>query len=159
MPTDTDYFCRSRGTQTAEHCMLFNPAGTWFIRIVGATAFSDVTLKATYAVVNRVLSGTTLNYVADIAGSQRFYWFSVPPGQHVVRARISHMTADADLYMQEQALPSRLSTLCTKPPKLGRHSESCRYRFTWSPPFTSYWYLGVYGIADYTNLRLVVKVR
>jgi serine protease len=159
VPTDTDYFCRSRGTQTAEHCMLFNPAGTWFIRIVGATAFSDVTLKATYAVVNRVLAGTTIDYVADVAGSQRFYWFSVPPGQHVIMARISHMTADADLYMQEQALPSRLSTLCTKPPKLGRHSESCRYRFTWSPPFTSYWYLGVYGIADYTNLRLAVKVR
>jgi serine protease len=159
VPTDTDYFCRSRGIQTAEHCMMGNPTGTWFIRIVGATAFSNVTLKATYAVVNRVLTGTTINYLADVAGSQRFYWFSVPPGQHTIRARISHMTADADLYMYEQALPSRLFTLCDKPPKLGRHSESCRYRFTWSPPFTSYWYLGVYGIADYTNLRLAVKVR
>lgn len=159
IPTDNDYTCRSRGAHTAEHCFLFSPAGTWFIRVVGATAFSDVTLKATYATPSRVISGTTIYPVADVVGSQRFYWFSVPPGQHIIRARISHMTADADLYMYEQALPSRFATLCTKIPKLGRHSESCKYKFTWAPPFTSYWYIGVYGIADYTNMRLAVKVR
>jgi hypothetical protein len=157
VPTDTDYSCRSRGTYTAEHCMMFSPGGTWIIRVVGATAFSDVTLKATYAYTRRLFTGQPIDDVADVAGSQRFYWFSAPPGRHVITTRISHMRGDVDLYMQEQALPSRLSSLCTKPPKLGRRSESCKYRFTWDVPFTSYWYLGVYGIGDYTNMRIFVK--
>jgi serine protease len=159
VPTDTDYNCRSRGSTTAEHCMLFSPAGTWFIRVVGATAFSDVTLKATYALVNRVIAGATLTDLAGPAGSQRFFWFSAPAHTHYVKTRISHMTADVNLYLYEQGLPSRLLTLCTKPTKLGRHSESCRYRFTWDVPFTSYWYIGAYGIADYTSLRIAVTAR
>ena len=157
LPTDTDYLCRSRGNETSEHCFLFNPAGTWYIRVVGATAFSDVTLKATYAVVNRLIVPQTKPDLAGVAGSQRFYWFAVSPGRHVITARIGRMKGDADLYMQEGALPSRLSTICSKPTKLGRRPETCRYRFTWDVPFWSYWYVGVYGSADYNSLRLTVK--
>jgi hypothetical protein len=159
VPTDYDYRCRSRGSHTTEHCMLWTPGGTWFIRVVGATAFSDVTLKATYALVNRLIAPVTISDLAGPAGSQRFFWFSAAPHTHYVKARISHMSADVDLYMYEQALPSRLLTLCEKPTKLGRRSESCRYRFTSDVPFTSYWYIGVYGVADYTSLRIAVNAR
>jgi serine protease len=156
IPTDTNYLCRSRGRATNEHCFLFRPEGTWYLRIVGADTFSNVSLKATYANVSRLLPGQRLTNLEDVAGSQRFYWIPVPPGRHVVTAHIGGMTGDADLYMQEGALPSRLFNICTKPPKHGRRPESCRYRFTWDVPFTSYWYVGVYGIADYTKLRLTV---
>ena len=48
-PTTTTYDCRPYATGNAETCTLNAPkAGTWHVQLSGFSAFSGVTLKASY---------------------------------------------------------------------------------------------------------------
>jgi vibriolysin len=49
LPTSTSYDCRPYKGGNAETCTLNSPkAGTWYVQLSGFSAFSGVTLKATY---------------------------------------------------------------------------------------------------------------
>ena len=48
-PTSTSYDCRPYKGGNAETCTLNSPkAGTWYVQLSGYSAFSGVTLKASY---------------------------------------------------------------------------------------------------------------
>ena len=48
-PTSTSYDCRPYKSGNAETCTLNAPkAGTWHVQLSGFSAFSGVTLKASY---------------------------------------------------------------------------------------------------------------
>jgi hypothetical protein len=48
-PTASDYDARSKRPKTREEITIRNPKpGTWFVKVIGETAFERVTLKATY---------------------------------------------------------------------------------------------------------------
>src|SRR5262249_18236605 len=50
LPTDDSFTCRSIGPVGMENCFIYNPAADrWYVRVHGATGFTNMSLQATYA--------------------------------------------------------------------------------------------------------------
>jgi len=59
-----------------------------------------------------------------------------------------------DLYGRPFSFPSPFVDVC-KPPKPGRRSESCIIK----SPAAGIWYFGLYGVTDYSGVRIKNKLR
>ena len=150
-PTDDAYDCKSDlPSGFSDACQLFYKPGTWFARVHGFTAFADLTLYANHGAPQRVFRKETRTDLAGAAGSTQFFWINIPTGRHNLTVTISRTIGDADLHVRLFGLPSPIATECHKV-RLGQHRETCKIK---NPFPGGTYYLGVYGVTDYSRLSL-----
>jgi hypothetical protein len=152
LPTDSDFVCGSSDVANLDSCLLFDVTGRWYVRVHGTSAFSDLVLRVTSTSATRMLN-LSLPGWSGAVGSQQYFWMRVDPGAKSVKFAFSHQKGDADLYGRYGSLPSQFVDVC-KPPKHGRHSESCSIK----KPAPGIWYFALFGATDFTDLTIKAKV-
>jgi serine protease len=109
-PTTTTYDYRPYKVGNDETVSVANPAaGTWYIMLRGYTAYSGLTLVASYSASVTVVTlsnGVPVTNLSDTAGGEKFYKIEVPSGQAKLQISISGGTGDADLYVKLGAMPT-----------------------------------------------------
>jgi hypothetical protein len=150
-PTTSVYDCRSYGSTTAETCTITAPAaGAYYILINGYTAFSGVTLTATYVgdTTTPLTNGVAVTGIAGASGSQQYWKLSVPSGQAKVVFAMSGGTGDADLYVKSGSKPTTTSYTCR--PYLTGNNETC----TITAPAAGDYYVMIRGYTAYSGVTL-----
>ncbi len=80
-PTPTAFDCNSVGSSSTETCTFANPtAGTWHIAVVGFTAFSGVTVTASWNVPSTSANRARWDINGD--GRSDFTWIQQSSGEH-----------------------------------------------------------------------------
>ena len=150
IPTEDAYDCKSdQPSGFLDSCEVAYRPGTWFVRVHGFTAYSGLTLYANYANAQPLFRRETVADIAGGAGSARFFWINVPPNRHHLTVKISRTLGDADLHVRLLRLPNPIATGCHKL-RVGQHAETCVIK---NPSPTTY-YIGVYGVTDYSRLSI-----
>jgi len=110
LPTTTSYDYRPYKPGNDEKVTVANPvAGTWYIMLRGYTAYTGVTLKATYSAAITITPLTNSVPVAGLAaaeGTELYFSIDVPAGQTKLEITTAGGTGDADLYVKRGALPT-----------------------------------------------------
>jgi hypothetical protein len=157
-PTLTSYNCRPYLTGSNETCTLTPPAagGTYFIMLNGYTAYSGVTLTASYSGSsgggggNVLTSGVPVSNLSGSAGSQQTWTLAVPSGPTSVRFNITGSTSagnDADMYVRFGAAPTTTTYDCR--PYLTGSNETCNLTAR-----TGTWYVMLRGYTAYSGVTL-----
>lgn len=153
LPTDDDYECASTKEDNRETCAWFHSGGArWYLRVHGTTDYTDVAIQASFATTfgqpgNRYpypLSGT--------AGSVQFLLVKPPAtGARRLMLTLKGMTrgADVDLFVGRTTLPTSFAYDCASA-RSGSRSEKC----VLDPAFNGTYMVGVYGVTDFTNVKL-----
>jgi serine protease len=150
VPTDDAYDCKSDAPSGSyDSCPIYNQPGTWFVRVHGFTAYSGLSLYANYGFVQPLFRRETVTGIDGTAGSANFFWISVPTGRRHLTVTISRTLGDADLHMRLFRLPNPLLTDCHKV-RVGQHRETCVVK----NPYPGTYYIGVYGVTDYSRLSI-----
>jgi len=106
-PTMGDYDYRPFLAGNDETVSINNPAaGTWYIMLRGYSAYSGVTLVATYGEVLILENNVPVTNIAGSLGSERVYKIDVPSGKSVLKISISDGTGNCDLYVRRGARPT-----------------------------------------------------
>jgi hypothetical protein len=153
-PTDDDFGCSSVTPGNLETCHVYGVRDHWFVRVHGTAAFSGLSLQVTAANPQLLYNGLYFSGLSGPAGSQQFFWVNVGPGARSVKVSISGFQGDADLYGRPFGFPNPNVDVC-KPPKIGRHPETCTIR----NPAQGFWYFSVYAKTDYSTLKVKVRTR
>ncbi len=107
VPTIMDYDYRPFLSGNDETVSINNPAaGTWYIMIHGSSAYSGVTLVASYGKVFLLEDGVPVSGVSGSAGSEKVYTIDVPSGQAVLEISISGGSGNCDLYVRRDMVPT-----------------------------------------------------
>ena len=129
-PTTSTYDCRPWLTGNNESCTVAAPvAGTYHIMIRGYSAFSGVSLVASYDTGggggsgNVLSNGVPVTGVSGAASSTKYWTFQVPAGATNLRIETSGGTGDVDMYVRVGAQPTT-STYDCRPYKAG-NNEAC----------------------------------
>jgi Bacterial pre-peptidase C-terminal domain len=150
IPTEDAYDCRSdQPSGSVDSCTIAYRPGTWFVRVHGFTTYSGLTLYANYANAQPLFRRETVADIAGTAGSARFFWINVPPNRRHLTVKINRTLGDADLHVRLLRLPNPIATACTKV-RVGQHGETCVIKH----PLATTYYIGVYGVTDYSRLSL-----
>ncbi|NLA67769.1 MAG: S8 family serine peptidase [Gammaproteobacteria bacterium] len=153
-PTTSTYDCRPYRSGNAESCSFTNPqSGTWHVMVRGYSAFSGLTLTATYATGggggNQLQNGVPVTGLSGAASSERRYTIQVPAGRSQLQLQMSGGTGDADLYVRFGSAPTTTTYNC-RPYRTG-NSETC----TFSNPSAGTWHVLVRGYSAYSGVSLV----
>jgi hypothetical protein len=165
VPTTTSYDYRPFLVGNNETVTVADPtAGSWFIMVRGAGAFSAVTLVATYTgpvtlLQNGVpvssLSGAVaseqlfqLEVPSGAGGSQQLFQLDVPVAAQTLEIQISGGTGDADLYVKRGAVPS--VTSYDYRPFLPGNSETV----TVANPAAGSWFIMIRGYQVFSGVTL-----
>jgi len=106
-PTLTEWDYRPYLVGKDEVVVIPNPtAGTWYIMLHGATAYSDVTLKASYDDVTELEDEVPVPDLAGTLNSEMFFKIDVPSGQTGLEISIVGGTGNCDLYVRHGAKPT-----------------------------------------------------
>ena len=106
-PTVGDYDYRPFLPGNDETVSVNNPAaGSWYVMLRGSSAYSGVTLVATYGEVFILENNVPVTGISGSIGSERVYKIEVPSGQSVLEIAISGGTGNADLYVRRGARPT-----------------------------------------------------
>jgi hypothetical protein len=150
-PTTATYDCRPYIGGNAETCTVNSPAaGNYYIMLHGFSAYSGVTLKATYAAdsTTSLSNGVPVTGIAGASGSNQFWKLTVPAGQAKVVFTISGGTGDADLYVRRGARPTTATYDCR--PYLNGNSETC----TFTSPVAGDYFVMLRGFTAYSGVTL-----
>lgn len=104
-------------------------AGIYYIKIVGQSAFANVTVQARHNPPSEgggdgsLRNGVPVTGLAGAAGSQQFWTVQVPAGTASLRVAMSGGTGDADLYVRFGAQPTTTTYDCR--PYLSGNNEVC----------------------------------
>jgi hypothetical protein len=151
-PTLSSYDCRPYINGNSETCTFNNPsAGTWYIMLNGYAAYSNVSLKATYAVdtTTALSNNVPVTGLSGATSSQTFFKITVPAGQTSLVVNISGGTGDADLYVRKGSKPTTSTYDCR--PYLNGNNETC----TFSSPAAADYYIMLRGYQTYSGVSLV----
>jgi hypothetical protein len=151
-PTTATYDCRPFINGNNETCTFNSPsAGNWFIMLNGFSAYSGVTLKATYATDTTTALGNNVpvTNISGASGSNQFWKLTVPAGQTSVVFNISGGSGDADLYVRRGARPTTATYDCR--PFLNGNNETC----TFNNPVAGDYFVMLRGFAAFSGVRLV----
>ena len=135
----------------SETCTIQSPqAGDWYVMLRAYTAFSGVTLTATYIVdTTPVLSNLVpITAISGASGSQQFWKITVPTGRPSLDITISGGTGDADLYLRSGTKPTTSAYLCR--PYLNGNSETCHV----NSPQSGDWFVMIRGYTSFTGVTL-----
>lgn len=153
-PTATEWDYRPYMIGNDETVTVDSPAaGTWFIMIRAYTAYTGVTLKATYFpvpdTVTELDNGVPIPGISGAAGNERFYKIDVPADQDFLQVKISGGTGDCDLYVRKGAKPTTTSW-DYRPYDIGNNETVDIIN-----PAVATWYVMLRGYQAYTGVTLV----
>jgi vibriolysin len=150
-PTLSSYDCRPYKTGNAEPCTYTAPAaGTYYVLLNGYSAYSGVTLTATYAVGGGdpyLTNGQVLTGISGATGSQQYWRINTPAGK-TLTITISGGSGDADLYTRFGSRPTTSIYLC-RPYKTG-NAETC----TVSATSAGDYYIMLRGYSTFSGVSL-----
>ena len=155
-PTLTSYDCRPYLTGNNESCTVASPqAGTYYVMLNGYTAFSGVSVKATWSTSsggggggNVLQNGVPVSGLSASTGNAVYYTMVVPSGASNLNIKIAGGTGDADLYVKLGSTPTTSSYDCR--PYISGNSESC----TASAPTPGTYYIMVRAYRSYSGVTL-----
>ena len=153
-PTTSTYDCRPYRTGNNETCSWASPqAGTYHVMVRGYSAFSGLTLTASYSAGggggSQLGNGVPVTGLSGAASSERRYTIQVPAGRSQLRLQLSGGTGDADLYVRHGSAPTTSSYNCR--PYLTGNNETC----TFNAPASGTWHVMVRGYSSYSGASLV----
>jgi len=129
-PTTSSYDCRPYISGNSESCTVSAPqAGTYYLKVHGYSAYSGVTVKASYSTSSGggsggLQNGVPVSNLSAAKGGKLYYTVTVPSGSNLTLA-ISGGSGDADLYVKKGSNPTTSSYDC-RPYRTG-NSESCSF--------------------------------
>jgi xanthomonalisin len=155
-PTLSSYDCRPYLTGNNESCTVASPqAGTYYVMLNGYTAFSGVSVKATWSTGsggggggNVLQNGVPVSGLSASTGNAVYYTMVVPSGASNLNIKIAGGTGDADLYVKLGSTPTTSSYDCR--PYISGNSESC----TASAPTPGTYYIMVRAYRSYSGVTL-----
>jgi len=152
-PTLSSYDCRPYVTGNNESCTVASPqAGTYYVMLNGYTAFSGVSVKATWSTSsgggNVLQNGVPVSGLSATTGNALYYTMVVPSGASNLNIKIAGGTGDADLYVKLGSTPTTSSYDCR--PYVTGNSESC----TASAPTAGTYYVMVRAYSSYSGVTL-----
>jgi PKD repeat protein len=152
-PTLSSYDCRPYVTGNNESCTVASPqAGTYYVMLNGYTAFSGVSVKATWSTSsgggNVLQNGVPVSGLSATTGNALYYTMVVPSGASNLNIKIAGGTGDADLYVKLGSTPTTSSYDCR--PYVTGNSESC----TASAPTPGTYYVMVRAYSSYSGVTL-----
>ncbi|KAA0069305.1 pre-peptidase C-terminal domain-containing protein [Rhodanobacter sp. T12-5] len=153
-PTLSSYDCRPYITGNNESCTVASPqAGTYYVMLNGYTAFSGVSVKATWSTGgggggNVLQNGVPVSGLSATKGNAVYYTMVVPTGASNLNIKIAGGTGDADLYVKLGSTPTTSSYDCR--PYIAGNSESC----TASAPTPGTYYVMVRAYSSYSGVTL-----
>ena len=127
-PTTGTYDCRPYKSGNTESCSVPSPAaGKYFIKVHGFSAYSGVTVKASYSTgggggAGGLQNGVPVTGISGATGSKTYYTVTVPAGR-TLTISISGGSGDVDLYTRRGSQPTTTTYDC-RPYKTG-NTESC----------------------------------
>ena len=151
-PTLSVYDCRPYKTGNAETCTVTAPvAGTYYVMLNAYSAYSGVTLTATYTAGggggDPMLTNGQAITISGAAGSTQ-YWRINTPAAKVLTVTISGGTGDADLYTRFGSRPTTTTYLCR--PYQSGNNETC----TVSSTSAGDYYIMVRGYTAFSGVTL-----
>ena len=154
-PTTSTYDCRPYLNGNNESCAFAAPqAGVYHVMVRGYSAFSGLTLTASYNAGgggggNQLTNGTPVTGLSGAANSERRYTIQVPAGRSQLRLQLSGGTGDADLYVRHGSAPTTSTYNCR--PYLTGNNETC----TFNSPAAGTWHILVRGYTTYSGASLL----
>ncbi len=149
-PTIGDYDYRPFLSGNDETVTVNSPtAGTWFIMVRGYSAYSGVTLVASYGSVFILEDEVPVTGISGSAGSEKIYKIDIPSGQSVLEIKISGGSGNADLYVRHGAIPT--TSTWDYRPYLSGNNETV----TVNNPAGGTWYVLLRGRTAYSGVTLV----
>jgi hypothetical protein len=154
LPTTTSYDYRPYLTGNNETVSVNAPAaGTWYIMIRGYSAFSGITLLASYGggggtEIPQLEDGVPITNISGKAGSEKTYRIDLPAGVNTLKIEMSGGTGDADLYVKLKAPPT--TTDYDYRPFLAGNDESV----TIDSPAPGTWFVMIRGYTDFAGITL-----
>jgi len=158
-PSLTSYDCRPYVNGNTETCTVTNPAaGDYYVMLNGYSAFSGVSLKATYSGGGGgggdpvLTSGTPVTNLSGATGSFN-YWQITPGAGKKLVVNITGGSGDADLYVRAGARPTTTTYSCR--PYLTGNNETCTITTTAAGVYE----IGLRGYAAYSGVTLKATVQ
>ncbi len=152
LPTTTNYDYRPFLSGNNETVSADDPEdGTWYIMIRGYSAFSSITLLASYGgggSGNVLENGVPVRDLSGDPGSERLFRFDLPAGQTNLRIEMSGGTGDADLYVRLKSPPT--TTEWDYRPFQAGNNESVAV----DTPAAGTWFVMVRGYSNYAGVTL-----
>ncbi len=152
-PTTSSYDCRPYKAGNAESCTVAAPsAGKYYLKVHGYSAYSGVTVKASYSTgggSGGLQDGVPVTGLAGSASQELSYTVTVPAGSNLAIA-ISGGTGDADLYVKKGSAPTTSSYDC-RPYKTG-NAETCSFSAA-----SGTYYIKVRGYTSFSGVSLVAN--
>ncbi len=154
-PTTSSYDCRPYKSGNTESCPISTAqAGTYYVKIIGYSAFSGVSLTGSYTEPSTGGSGGSTGATAEVTnlsattGNWLYYTLDVPAGMATLDFTIAGGTGDADLYIRQGAQPTT-STYDCRPYKTG-NNEVCSF----TNPTAGTWNIGIRAYSSFSGVTL-----
>ncbi len=154
-PTTSTWDYRPIQSDNDESISIGNPgAGTWYVMLKGAAAYSGLTLEADYRAAGTptvLKNNVPVTGISGAAKDERFFKIEVPAGQETLEIRMSGGTGDADLYVKRGVAPK--TTDYDYRPYLIGNDEAVDVR----SPEAGTWYVMIRGYQAFAGITLVAK--
>jgi pseudolysin/vibriolysin len=161
-PTTSSYDCRPYKSGNAESCSVAAPvAGKYYIKVHGYSAYSGITVKASYTAGGgggggggstvELQNGTPVTNLSGSANQELPYKITVPTGATNLVFTMAGGSGDADLYTKFGSAPTSSSYDC-RPYKTG-NAESC----TVAAPQAGVYYVNVRGYSTFSGVSLTAS--
>ncbi|WP_085296730.1 S8 family serine peptidase [Cognaticolwellia mytili] len=154
-PTTSSSDCKSESSNSVESCSISTAqAGTYHIKVIGYSAFSNLSLTGNYTEGSTGGGATGGSAsVTDVSVARRawtYYSLDVPAGMATLDFTTSGGTGDADLFIKKGSNPTSSSHDCKS--ENSNNSESCAF----TNPTAGKWHIGIYGYRAATGISLNV---
>lgn len=155
-PTSNSYDCRPYLGGNNETCNISTAqAGTYYVKIIGYSAYSGVSLQADYTDAGSGNNGS-LTVIENISASRRnwvYYTVDVPAGSSGLTISTDGGSGDADLYVRYGSNPTTGSYDCR--PYQNGNTETCSF----SSPQSGTWHVGIRAYSTFSGLTLTMEVQ
>jgi serine protease len=153
-PTLSTYDCRPWKGGNTESCSFTSPStGTYHVKVIGYSAFSGVSLTATYDAPAQGVTpySTTVSNISASRSQWKYYTVTVPAGAKSFDVSTRNGTGDADLYLRFGAQPTTSAYDC-RPYKNG-NTETC----TMTDPAAGTWHIGIRAYSAFSGVNMDVS--
>lgn len=152
-PTTSSYDCRPWKSGNVESCPI-DPAqeGTYYVKVIGYSAFSGVSLTGSYTVSTPTQGfNTTVTNISATKNNWKYYTIEVPANVTTFDVETYSGTGDADLYVRFGAQPTTTAYDCR--PYKGGNAEKC----TMTNPAAGTWHIGVRAYSTFSGVNMDVS--
>ena len=154
-PTLSSYDCRPYVTGNNETCTVASPqAGTYYVKLHGYSAFSGVSIKASWSTgssgggSNSLQNGVPVTGLSGAKNSKLYYTVAVPAGASNLSITTSGGSGDEDLYVKFGSQPTTSSYDCR--PYVTGNNETCSS----ASPSTGTYYIMLNGYSSFSGVTL-----